>query len=427
MPFVDHRLFLAGDTMLTQPWSGIEDGDFLALIEEMRAADTTILNLETVVHTFQGHPQADCGGTYMTSPPRIAGELRWAGVTMVSHANNHAFDYGSMGILETLQHCNAAGLIVAGTGENLQEAHAPRFARGAVANVALVSMASSFIPYGAASLTRHDVPGRPGVNPLRITRVPEVTVTLNQRAALGRLARLVGRGSTRYEHDAFRIGPFRFRTGEKPALEAGRRIDRRDRARNLASIETAHRAAGITVVAIHAHRQPACLRRFSREAIEHGADVVLVHGPHEVRGIELHLGKPIFYGLGDFVYQPDQVSCFPAEAYEQIGLPPDASREDYVGDGLRFDLRRQRSVYEAVAAVVEYRDTTACRIRLIPVDLQFDAPLGTRGRPRWAAPELGRRIIEHVASRSARLRCPVGYDAASNCGVVDLAHAADPA
>jgi poly-gamma-glutamate synthesis protein (capsule biosynthesis protein) len=419
----EHTLFLAGDTMLARPWSNVDDQPFLALIAEMRAADTTILNLETVIHTFRGHPQADSGGIYMTSPPQIAAELRWAGVDMVSHANNHAFDYGSVGILETLEHCRAAGLVVAGTGENLQEAQAPRFAQNAGLTVSLVSMTSTFIYYGAASLARHDVPGRPGVNPLRVTRLPEVTVTPKQRAALGRLARLLGHRSVRYEHEAFRVGPFRFRTGSKPALEAGRRIDRRDHARNLTSIEAAERAAGITVVAIHAHHQPACLRRFSRQAIERGADVVLVHGPHEVRGIELHAGKPIFYGLGDFVFQPDQVSGFPAEAYEQIGLAPDSSTEEYVGDGMRSDLRRKRSVYEAVAAVVEYRDRTPSRIRLIPVDLQFDAPHGVRGRPQWAAPELGRRIIGQVASISRRYRCPVKYDATSNCGVIELVDA----
>jgi poly-gamma-glutamate capsule biosynthesis protein CapA/YwtB (metallophosphatase superfamily) len=419
----EQTLFLAGDTMLTQPWSGVDDRDFLRLVAEMRAADTTILNLETVIHTFKGYPQADCGGTYMTSPPQIANELRWAGVNMVSNANNHAFDYGSIGVLETLEHCRAAGLIVAGIGENLQESQSPRFARNGGLTVSLVSMASSFIHYGSASLARHDVPGRPGLNPLHMTRLPVVSVTPKQRAALGRLAGFLGRGSARYYHGSFWIGPLRFRTGEKLTLEAGRRFDRLDRARNLTSIEAAHKAAGITVVSIHAHYQAACLPRFSREAIEHGADVVFVHGPHEVRGIELHLGKPIFYCLGDFVYQPDQVSRFPAEAYQQLGLPPDAAREEYDGDGLGSDLQQKRSVYEAVAAVVEYRDTKVWRIRLIPIDLQFDAPPGTRGRPRWAAPDLGRRIIGKVASHSARCGCLVEYDATSNCGIIEPARA----
>ena len=423
IPSHKHSLFLAGDTMLTQPWSELDDPDFLALIAEMRAADATILNLETVIHTFKGYPQADCGGTYMTSPPQIASELRWAGVNMVSHANNHAFDYGSIGVLETLEHSRGEGLIVAGTGENLQEAQSPRFSKNTAVTVALVSMASTFIRYGAASPARHDVQGRPGVNPLRVSRRPEVTITPRCRAVLGSFAHFMGRESARYEHDLFQIGPLCFRTGRKLALEAGWRIDSRDRERNLANIESAHRSASVTVVAIHAHKHHTCLRQFSHKAIERGADVVVVHGPHEVRGIELHAGKPIFYCLGDFVYQPDQVSRLPAEAYEQIGMSANASIEEYIGDGKRFDLRRKPSVYESVAAVVDYAVNTPCKIRLIPVDLQFDAPYRIRGRPRWATPELGRRIIARLASLSARYRCSVAYDPVLNCGFIELPRA----
>ena len=97
-------LFLAGDALIVEPWSQIDDPTFLRLVAEMRAADVAIVNLETVIHDFKGYAQADSGGTYMASPPSIAGELAWAGVDMVSSANNHAFDYGTEGILETLEH-----------------------------------------------------------------------------------------------------------------------------------------------------------------------------------------------------------------------------------------------------------------------------------------------------------------------------------
>jgi hypothetical protein len=92
-------IFLAGDAIFTTPWSHITDPDFQGLIDQMRRSDATILNLETVIHTFKGYAQADSGGAWLTSPPKIAQELAWAGVDMVSHANNHAFDYGSEGIL----------------------------------------------------------------------------------------------------------------------------------------------------------------------------------------------------------------------------------------------------------------------------------------------------------------------------------------
>jgi poly-gamma-glutamate synthesis protein (capsule biosynthesis protein) len=108
-------LLLAGDAMIMRPWSQVRDSDFLGLIDTIRGADAAIANLETVIHEFKGHAQADSGGTYMASPPQIAAELKWAGFDMLAHANNHSFDYGSSGIVETLEHAERAGLLVAGS------------------------------------------------------------------------------------------------------------------------------------------------------------------------------------------------------------------------------------------------------------------------------------------------------------------------
>jgi hypothetical protein len=48
-------LLLAGDELITRPWSHVCDADFLGLIEEIRGADVAIVNLETVIHEFKGH------------------------------------------------------------------------------------------------------------------------------------------------------------------------------------------------------------------------------------------------------------------------------------------------------------------------------------------------------------------------------------
>ncbi len=42
------------------------------------------------------------------------------------------------------------------------------------------------------------------------------------------------------------------------------------------------------------------LRRWARAVIDAGADAVVGHGPHVLRGVEFHRGKPIFYSLGNF-------------------------------------------------------------------------------------------------------------------------------
>jgi hypothetical protein len=43
------------------------------------------------------------------------------------------------------------------------------------------------------------------------------------------------------------------------------------------------------------------LRRWARAVIDAGADAVIGHGPHVLRGIEFYGGKPIVYSLGNFL------------------------------------------------------------------------------------------------------------------------------
>jgi hypothetical protein len=43
------------------------------------------------------------------------------------------------------------------------------------------------------------------------------------------------------------------------------------------------------------------LRRWTRVVIDAGADAVVGHGPHVLRGVEFYRGRPVFYSLGNFV------------------------------------------------------------------------------------------------------------------------------
>lgn len=416
----EHRLFLAGDALITKPWSHINNPLFLKIIEEMRNADTSIINLETLIHNFRGYAQADSGGAYMASPPEIATELKWAGVDMVSHANNHAFDYGSEGIIETHENANAAGIIVAGTGNDLQSARAAQYFTNNGTTVALVSMASTFIPYGAASLARPDLHGRPGLNPLALNSDKTVTVTREQARRLGYIAKLLGRCPGKYLYEEFQVRGIIFRVGEKNSLEWRLRVKQSDLIGNLCSIEKAASNADLTVVAIHAHQQGRWLRQFSYEALDKGADIIFVHGPHRVLGIELYRGKPIFYCMGDFVYQTDQISLLPTEAYKRVDLDELASVEEFHGDGKRSSMQRTRSVYEAFAATLDYASGKLNQIRLLPVDLQFDAKYQIRGRPQYADSKIGRSIIDQVVNLSSMFGTQVKYHPESNQAVIEI-------
>ncbi len=43
------------------------------------------------------------------------------------------------------------------------------------------------------------------------------------------------------------------------------------------------------------------LRKWARIVIDAGADAVVGHGPHVLRGVEFYRGKPVFYSLGNFM------------------------------------------------------------------------------------------------------------------------------
>jgi len=107
-------LFLAGDMIVMRPMSHVEDERFLMVVDEMREADTTRINLETLLHDFQGYAQIEAGGFYMASPPDLAEDFAWAGIDMVSTASNHTFDYGSIGVLENIENLAKAKIIAAG-------------------------------------------------------------------------------------------------------------------------------------------------------------------------------------------------------------------------------------------------------------------------------------------------------------------------
>jgi poly-gamma-glutamate capsule biosynthesis protein CapA/YwtB (metallophosphatase superfamily) len=406
-------LLLAGDALITRPWSHVTNADFLGLIKEIRDADVAIANLETVIHDFKGHAQADSGGIYMASPPVIAAELKWAGFNMLAHANNHSFDYGSSGVLETIEYVESNGLIVAGSGRDLQSARAPRYFQCECATVALVAMAADFVPYGKASFSRPDLHGRPGVNPLTLTR-KESTNLRPLKAA---------RQAWSYFRRALRAPSLGQYLDPDFAVLRDRQVALADANANLDSISEAASNAGIVVVSIHAHRQGRWLRNFAQQAIERGASVIFIHGPHHTRGIELYQGRPIFYSMGDFVFETEYVARFPSEAYERLGLAPVAQIDDLkaVDDGLNSKLLRDRGVFEGFITLMLVAESVPTKIQLVPIDLGFDSGDDSRGRPHLASKEMGERIINTVAARSRKFGTRIRYDPGTNRGEVIFA------
>lgn len=88
----------------------------------LRSADVSMVNLETAV-TTRGTPEPK--RFHFRSPPEAYAAVAEAGIDVVSVANNHALDYGRVGLADTLDWSAASGVPIVGAGRNADEAYAP--------------------------------------------------------------------------------------------------------------------------------------------------------------------------------------------------------------------------------------------------------------------------------------------------------------
>lgn len=150
------KIALAGDTMLGRLCvDAASTGDAaVAFGERVRdvaaEADLFIANLECCI-SDRGERWPDPRKPFFfRAPPAAARLLADLGVDVVTLANNHALDYGSRALLDTLDHLAAAGIGVVGAGPDLSAARAPLTLELAGSTVTIVGVADHPQVYGAA-------------------------------------------------------------------------------------------------------------------------------------------------------------------------------------------------------------------------------------------------------------------------------------
>lgn len=396
---------LTGDSIITRKLSPYEEPDFLKLITLLRGADAAFTNLEVLFHDYEAYPMSQSGGTYMRADPSLAGELAWAGFDLVSRANNHTGDFGVTGMRLTTQYVKKAGMVEAGVGESLAEAREAKFLETKNGRIALISVASTFPDHSRAGKTRGDIPARPGLNPLRFSST--YVVTREQLETLRKLMREMNFSPPR-DGDQLSFLQNNFIVGDKPDIRT--EPSREDVEEITAIIRNARRLADYTLVTIHAHEGnrnkfiPAeFLVTFARIAIDAGADVVVGHGPHVLRGIEIYKGKPILYSLGNFIFQAETLLRLPVENYERLNLGPTSHVGDYqdqLSDFDRKDFPAEAEVWESVVAVPRWKGKKLVALELHPITLGFGTPRTERGRPMLANPDLSKKIIGDITRLS---------------------------
>lgn len=218
--------------------------------DDMRAAlgraDLRLINLECAITREQErwHDGA-YKAFYFRADPVAVDTLHAAGIDFATLANNHVGDFGTAGLLETVQLLDAAGIAHAGAGADLAAAAAPARLQAGGWRVAVVAFADHPQQWAAA-------PGRPGINYTPISVHPADFVPV---------------------------------------------------ARALAD---ARQGADLVVFTIHwgpnmRPRPTPEFQAFARRVIEAGADVFWGHSAHVVQGVEIYRDRLILYDTGDFV------------------------------------------------------------------------------------------------------------------------------
>jgi len=413
----DLRLLLTGDALITRPLSCHAEERFRRLVDLVRAADVSFTNLEVLLSHGDGYPAAESGGTYTLTEPYMADELKWMGFHLFSRANNHALDYGIEGLLATSRELDLRNMVHAGVGRNLAEARSPAYLDVPQGRVALLSACSTFASFGRAGEQRPDMPGRPGLNPLRY----QATVTLGEPAlaALKSVSEHAGYEEIKAQRKSwwpaagaaeteFEFFGTQFMAGAAPGITT--RPNQEDLAGNTKWVADARRQADWVVFSLHTHESPADRERpaafaetFSRACIDAGADAVVGHGPHLLRGIEIYRGRPIFYSLGNFVFQNETVLRLPADIYGRYRLGHDATPADLYDARTGCDQRgfpADPVYWQSVAAVCEFSGRALSRILLYPLTLGYGKARVQRGRPLLAEGQEAEQIIARLAALS---------------------------
>jgi len=415
------RIALTGDSIVTR--RGLTaDPAAAPLYEIIRGADAAFTNIEVVPSGFRGDPSFENDGSHLAAEPAVLDDLLGAGFNLFTAANNHILDYGIAGLRITLDEMARRGMCHAGLGETLEMARMPAYLDVAAGSVALLSCCSTFPKGKEAGAQRGDMQGRPGLNPLRYDTLHEVTAA--QLATLREIDAALGLKTQREEKIQLGFGfppddpaifPFQgasFRAAERPAIRTTAR--KRDVEEIATWVREARGRADLVVLTLHAHEQGETIEEpaefipaFCRRMIEEGADIVVGHGPHLLRGMELYQRKPIFYSLGNFAGQNELTLKLPADSYDLFRVPQDRTpgamyRQRHDGDRKGFPADRR--YWQSVVPVCRFANDKLAEIAFHPIVLGFGNPPHRRGRPKLAEGAEARAILEDFA----RLSRPFG-------------------
>lgn len=190
-------------------------------------------------------------GSNLKGHPDSIRAIKDAGFEVVGLANNHIMDFGNEGLEETIRSCKSADLTICGAGKNLKEAQQTPIIERCGLKIAYIAVAEHEF-----SIAREDRPGAAPLDP----------------------------------------------------------ID------NTLQIESARNQADLVFVTIHGGNEHFSLprpdlRKLCRYFITRGADAIICHHPHVAGAYEIYKNKPIFYSLGNLIFDRQNLTESWKEGY----------------------------------------------------------------------------------------------------------------
>jgi len=253
------------------------------------AADISVANLEVVLsNTGTAHPTKSV--KYRGNPDNVSG-LVYAGIDVVSTANNHTLDYGVAALQQMIGLLDTNGILHSGSGTDAYAAYQPTFVNRKGLNIAFLRSSDRTGQYNNAQPFLQAGFNKPGFAYMTPYYIEQQLNAVEQFADLKIVEMHAG--------SEYSVTPGSGYDKSNPYMEdtADEDYNYRSDIPHQWDIEIRH------------------------SAIDSGADLVIVHHPHVIQGLEVYNNKLIAHSLGNFAFDLDYPETMPsmilyADAYQ---------------------------------------------------------------------------------------------------------------
>ncbi|MHB1419689.1 MAG: CapA family protein [Bacillota bacterium] len=244
-------LVAVGDVMLSRKVGKLMDSNGLeyplaGIRDVLKQADITFGNLESPLS--RGGAPLPGKGIWFRARPEAVASLKEAGFDVMSLANNHALDYDSPALLDTVDILTGNGIAEVGGGSNIAEARRPEVIEINGEKIIFLAYSDMAEMYWSSKYPRQlrATGVLPGIAPLKVDEI-------------------------------------------------------------LADMARAKKKAEIVVLSLHwgveyADEPTPGQRDLAHRLIDGGADLIIGHHPHTLQGVEVYHQGLILYSLGNFVF-----------------------------------------------------------------------------------------------------------------------------